>query len=154
MIEPARLSDSELVEALELSGPRARLATLDDLRHVADVLAGLAIEAARRLKELGSDRALLALRLRVSRLEDAAFHFQTCATCRRDGEGSCQSGRWFSAYLRGENEDESEQLPPGVGPVLGNLRNVSIDAAGVLTAELTMTITGREFLARVQGRQS
>jgi len=42
------------------------------------------------------------LEQRASRLEDAAFHFQTCATCRKSGDDSCSSGRQFAAFLRGE----------------------------------------------------
>lgn len=42
------------------------------------------------------------LEARNSRLEDAAFHFQTCATCAQDGEEHCVSGRQFAAFMRGE----------------------------------------------------
>jgi len=41
---------------------------------------------------------------RISTLEDAAFHFQTCRTCGEDGEDSCESGKWFAAFLRGEHD--------------------------------------------------
>lgn len=106
MEKPERLSDAELIEALELAAPRARLAAAEDLRRVADTIAGLALEAGRRLREFAGDRALLELRERASRLEDAAFHFQTCSTCRREGEGACSSGARFAAYLRGEELEE------------------------------------------------
>lgn len=46
------------------------------------------------------------LKARCSRLEDAAFHFQTCRTCRTDGEDACPSGKRFAAYLRGEDDAE------------------------------------------------
>lgn len=42
---------------------------------------------------------------RASKLEDAAFHFQTCRTCRKSGEDSCPSGLQFAAFLRGEDSD-------------------------------------------------
>lgn len=45
------------------------------------------------------------LKAATSRLEDAAFHFQTCRTCAEDGEDSCENGRKFAAYLRGESVD-------------------------------------------------
>lgn len=67
----------------------------------ADVVA----EVAKLSAEVTRLRAELAQRQqRVSRLEDAAFHFQGCATCAHDGEDSCESGRQFSAYLRGDIE--------------------------------------------------
>jgi len=106
MDKPERLSDADLVEALELAAPRARLAAAEDLRRVADTIARLALEAGRRLREFAGDRALLELRDRCSRLEDAAFHFQTCSTCRREGEGACSSGARFAGYLRGEELEE------------------------------------------------
>lgn len=45
---------------------------------------------------------LEAIRRRASTLEDAAFHFQTCRTCRTAGEEQCTSGRHFARFLRGE----------------------------------------------------
>lgn len=48
------MTDSELIEALELGAPRARMAGGDDLRKVADVLAELALEAADRLRRIRS----------------------------------------------------------------------------------------------------
>ena len=53
MIEPGRpekLTDVELVEALDLGASRIRMAAAGDLRHVGDALAGLALEAGRRLE--------------------------------------------------------------------------------------------------------
>lgn len=46
------------------------------------------------------------LKARASKLEDAAFHFQTCATCKRVGDDACVSGRQFSAFLRGETDGD------------------------------------------------
>lgn len=42
------------------------------------------------------------LKLRISKLEDAAFHFQTCRLCRKQGDSVCPDGKRFAAYLRGE----------------------------------------------------
>lgn len=54
-------------------------------------------------RQLGEKEAeIVKLRERSSHLEDAAFHYQNCRTCAEDGEDSCESGRWFAAYLRGE----------------------------------------------------
>lgn len=62
------------------------------------------VHATQSNAELAAQAAEIArLQARASRLEDAAFHFQTCATCAQDGEESCQSGRVFAAYLRGED---------------------------------------------------
>lgn len=44
------LSDGELLEAIDLAASRARLAAGVDLRKSADVLAGLALEAAARIR--------------------------------------------------------------------------------------------------------
>lgn len=52
MKQPDHLTDVELVEHLELVGPRLRLAGVDELRQVADVAAGLALEAAARLRDV------------------------------------------------------------------------------------------------------
>ena len=142
-MKPGTLTDVELLEALELAAARARLAAVDDLRLVADVLAGLALEAGARIRARGRD----VLRDRVSRLEDAAFHFQTCSTCRRQGEDTCNSGRWFAAYLRGEDPPLLEGEP---GPMLGKVRNVTLHTDGRLTGELEVTDAGAAFIDRIK----
>ena len=43
-------ADVELIEALEGTGPRLRLARSEDLRRIADAIADVAAEAARRLE--------------------------------------------------------------------------------------------------------
>lgn len=143
-MKPAMLSDGELLEAIDLAATRIRLAGADDLRHVGDVLAGLAVEAGARISARGRD----VLRDRVSRLEDAAFHFQTCSTCRREGEGACSSGQRFAAYLRGD----LEQAPPTAGPpaMVGKVRNVVLSADGTLTCELELTDAGAVFVQRIK----
>jgi len=53
MIEPGKpekLTAGELVEALEIAASRIRMAAPADFRHVGDVIAGLALEAAARLR--------------------------------------------------------------------------------------------------------
>lgn len=152
MIQPGKLSDVELVEALELAAPRARLAAAEDLRQIADMIAGLALEAAARLAEFAGDRKLLELRRRVSRLEDAAFHFQTCATCRRQGDGACNSGSWFAAFLRGEHDEEGQATPAaaGSGPMLGKVSDVVLHADGRLTCSLEVNGAGRAFLEQLR----
>ncbi len=55
MIEPGKpqnLTDVELLEALELGASRIRMAAAADLRHVGDALAGLALAAAARLRDV------------------------------------------------------------------------------------------------------
>lgn len=42
------------------------------------------------------------LESRAGTLEDAAFHFLTCDTCRLGDEDVCVDGRKFSAFMRGE----------------------------------------------------
>lgn len=109
-MKPERLNDDELIEALEGAGPRLRLAPRDELRRIADAIAGVALEAGARMRARGPDAIrdrLALLEDRASRLEDAAFHFQTCSTCRREGEGACSVGARFSAYLRGEELEAS-----------------------------------------------
>ena len=107
-----RLSDAEIVDNLEIGTVALRMARIENLRRVADRFADVATVAADRLRELSSGRALLALERRASTLEDAAFHFQTCATCRRQGEDACTSGAKFAAYLRGEIDEEGAPSPP------------------------------------------
>jgi len=144
------MTDRELIEALEMAAPRARLAGADDLRNVADVIADLALEASRRLKEIEHvDPERRKLRDRISRLEDAAFHFQTCGTCKRQGEDFCSSGRRFSAFLRGEDPPTLEGEP---GPLLGSVRNVTLHADGRLTADLTVNDAGARFVQQITGQ--
>jgi hypothetical protein len=57
-----------------------------------------AADADRVTREAEKER----LQKRASTLEDAAFHFQTCRTCRKVGEEECESGTRFAAFLRGE----------------------------------------------------
>jgi hypothetical protein len=52
MKKPAEMSDAELIEALELAAPRIRLAAVEEFRQVADVIAELALEATRRLRDV------------------------------------------------------------------------------------------------------
>jgi hypothetical protein len=146
-MKPERLSDSELLEAIELAANRIGLAIPEDLRHVGDVLAGLALEARNRIAARGRD----VLRARASRLEDAAFHFQTCSTCRREGDGACNSGRWFAAYLRGEHDEEGGPPTTGPGPSLGKIRDVRISQDGTLTAIVEVHDGGRKLFAAIKG---
>lgn len=155
MNDPRTLSDAELVEQLELGAQRQRMAATEDLRTVANLCAGLALAAAERLKEFAGDRTLLDLRRRASRLEDAAFHFQTCSTCRREGDGACESGRWFAAYLCGEIDEEG--APPAVkassdarGPMLGKVRDVVLHSDGRLTCSLEVSDAGAEFIRKIK----
>jgi hypothetical protein len=142
MKQPERMNDGELVEAILIVSARARMADAGDVRKAADVLAELAIEAGARIANRGRD----VLRDRVSRLEDAAFHFQTCSTCRRQGEEACKSGRWFAAYLRGEDPPALEGEP---GPMIGKVRNVTLHADGRLTGELEVTDAGAKFVEQI-----
>lgn len=156
-MKPERLSDAEIVEHLELGAVSLRMSRSEDLRRVADHMADVGAVAADRLRELAGDRALLALRDRASRLEDAAFHFQTCSTCKRQGEDFCSSGRRFAAYLRGELEEERAPAPAAAasrGPLLGKTRNVVLHADGRLTCELEVTDAGAEFIRQITGGRS
>jgi hypothetical protein len=67
----------------------------DDVKRKVDAARAASAEAHRQEIEQWKTRA--------SHLEDAAFHFQTCVTCAQDGEESCPSGKWFAAFLRGED---------------------------------------------------
>lgn len=149
------LTDVELADALKLAADRARMAAADELRKVADTIAGLSLEASARLARLAGDRALAALRTKISRLEDAAFHFQTCSVCKREGEGACTSGSWFAGYLRGEHDEEGAPTPApapgGRGPLMGKVRDVTIHPDGRLTAVLEMTNAGAEFIRQIKG---
>lgn len=49
---------------------------------------------------------------RESRLEDAAFHFMTCSTCRHEGQEACPDGKLFGLFLL------NKANPPAL-PVLG-----------------------------------
>lgn len=61
------------------------------------------VELRRRSERIAAAEAELAtLRERASTLEDAAFHFQTCTTCKQRGDDACESGRVFAAFLCGE----------------------------------------------------
>lgn len=46
------MTDSELIEALELAAPRIRLCGVEEFRRVADTVAELAVEASRRLRDV------------------------------------------------------------------------------------------------------
>lgn len=106
-----RMSDAEIVDFLEMGTIALRMARIEDLRRVSDNVADVVTVAADRLRELSSDRARQALERRASRLEDAAFHFQTCSTCKQHGDGACNSGRWFAGYLRGDHDEEGAPSP-------------------------------------------
>jgi hypothetical protein len=146
------LTDVELAEALKLAADRARMAAADELRKVTDTIAGLGLEASARLAKLAGDRALAALRRKISRLEDAAFHYQTCSVCRREGDDACNSGRWFAGYLRGDHDEDGAPTTPaaGQGPIMGKVRNVTIHPDGRLTADLEMTDAGGKFLEKIR----
>jgi len=146
------LTDVELAEALKLAADRARMAAAEELRKVTDTIAGLGLEASARLAKLAGDRALAALRVRISRLEDAAFHFQTCSVCKRQGEDACTSGQWFAGYLRGDHDEEGAPIADTTkGPLMGKVRNVTIHPDGRLTADLEMTDAGAEFIRQIRG---
>ncbi len=51
-MKPNTLTDVELLEGVELAATRARLAGREELRKAADILAGLALEAAGRLRDV------------------------------------------------------------------------------------------------------
>lgn len=150
MQKPERLNDGELVEAILIVSARARMADAGDVRKSADVLADLAIEAGARIAARGRD----VLREHASRLEDAAFHFQTCSTCRRQGEGACNSGRRFAAYLRGEEGGQEEGEAPTPAPLTGRARNVVVHADGRLTCEIEIAdaVAGARFLEQIGRR--
>lgn len=150
MKKPERMSDGEIVEAILIVSARARMADAGDVRKSADVLADLAIEAGARIANRGRD----VLRDRASRLEDAAFHFQTCSVCKRQGEDFCSSGQRFAAYLRGEENALDQFADERPGPLVGRARNVVIHGDGRLTCELEIAdgAAGARFLEQIGGR--
>jgi hypothetical protein len=149
-----RLSDAEIIDHLEMGTVALRMARIEDLRSVADRIADVATVAADRLREFAGDRSLIALRDRASRLEDAAFHFQTCSVCKRQGEDFCSSGQRFAAYLRGEGEDSAPRLTGEPGPMLGKVRDVVLHADGRLTCSLEVNDAGAKFLEQIKGGRS
>lgn len=77
----------------------------DELAEAAHVIETLEVRDKGLRAELAEARRERdALKERASTLEDAAFHYQTCSTCARDGEDACLSGRKFAAFLRGEEK--------------------------------------------------
>ncbi len=148
-MKAARMTDAELLEAIELAAARARTPAAEDLRRIVDVLAGLGLEAASRIRARGRDE----LRERASRLEDAAFHFQTCSLCRREGDGACTSGSWFAGYLRGEYDEEGAPPTPaaaaGPGGMLGKVRGVVLHADGRLTGTIEISGARRAFVEQI-----
>lgn len=149
-MKPARLSDAELLEGLEHAANRIAMTGAEDLRHVGDVLAGLALEAGARIRARGRDALrdrIALLEDRASRLEDAAFHFQTCSVCKRQGEDFCSVGQRFAAYLRGE---EGALEAPPAGPMIGKIRNVTLHRDGRLTGVLEVEGAGPKFLEQIR----
>lgn len=51
-MKPEHMTDAQLIEALEMTAPRIRLAGVEEFRKVADTIAALAIEASRRLRDV------------------------------------------------------------------------------------------------------
>ncbi len=70
--------------------PNTRAVTLEDIADYLTALQREQVEASKR----------------ASKLEDAAFHFQTCYACRKLGEDSCLDGARFAAFLRGEDDGD------------------------------------------------
>jgi hypothetical protein len=135
-MNPARLTDAELLEAIARAAARA---------EASNTFTGLALEAGARIRARGRD----ALRDRASCLEDAAFHFQTCSRCRTLGDAACESGSRFAAYLRGDIDLEGA---PTHGPLTGRARKVVIHADGRLTCELEIDngTAGARFLEQIK----
>ena len=56
-IAARQLSDLELLERIEFAARRVELAAAGDVRRAADVLAGLALEAAARIRQFEARRS-------------------------------------------------------------------------------------------------
>jgi hypothetical protein len=78
--------------------------TYDSPHYRADMEAIAALPRLLRalLAEGPDPETITQLAARASKLEDAAFHFQTCLA-HKVGDGDCESCQWFAAFLRGED---------------------------------------------------
>lgn len=83
----------------ELTAIRSLVSDRDEVGTYAKVEAAIAATDAAEARNTE-------LAKRASRLEDAAFHFQTCRVCRLSGEDACPDGTQFAAFLRGEADGD------------------------------------------------
>ncbi len=120
--KPAKLTDVELVEALELAAARIRMASTEDLRHVGDAIAGLAIEGAGRLRDV--------LEL-MPTIDIGAAGQRVLASIARGDRGYGQA-------------------PAVQGPMLGKIRRVVLHPDGRLTCELEINDAGRQIVEQVK----
>jgi hypothetical protein len=93
-LRPVMMTDAELIHGLEILARRARLASLEDLRKAADVLADFAMEAATRL------RAVHELRAREREARGGSPAAAQSAIMRGSAMlPSCRCGRSMRAHL-------------------------------------------------------
>jgi hypothetical protein len=150
------MTDSDLIENLELAATRARLARTEDLRKIADAIAELALEAADRLREILAIAQPWPTKDVLARLADAADHLlrdHGCDAHGYEGVGAARDqARAIAARISAPDAGAGgREVPPGfmAGPLLGHVRNVTLHADGRMTADLTVNGAGAEFIRRI-----